>query len=61
MVPKLGDHSVGCVLPKDTHAFSNFVKGLKMNSDLLRAILDINQKVEELTKTEQIINEIGSR
>jgi UDP-glucose 6-dehydrogenase len=48
-------------LPKDTQAFSNFVKGLKMKSDLLRAILDINQKVEELTKTEQIINEIGGR
>jgi hypothetical protein len=32
-----------------------------MKSDLLRVILDINQKVEELTKREQIINEIGSR
>ena len=51
----------GMCLPKDTQAFSNFVKGLKMKSDLLRVILDINQKVEELTKREQIINEIGSR
>ena len=42
----------GACLPKDTLALAGFIKNLQLNPDLLKVVLDINQKMEELVTTE---------
>ncbi len=39
----------GACLPKDTKAFLYFAKGKGLNADLLKAVIDVNEKIKQKT------------
>jgi UDP-glucose 6-dehydrogenase len=48
----------GACLPKDTAALTSFLRKLGIKPDLIEAAVQINNEIEEMSASKQIIHDI---